>query len=259
MRTTLLIIVFALMAGCATADVIDNAVANLPDGWSDNVPGLVILPKAASTEDVLQNVFQKVTVFDLGLITNFTILETRSVQIPCSHFRNAPTYSYTAVLVQPGQSEKVVIVFLRDFDVYDSKAWTSAFFEAKIEDTWKTIENDFFSFSAPPSFKRTTICGIDSFVEEYVSNGIDLIFDYDYLPNNFNDWPEGEKFEDVKIDGRAARIVTVAHEFRKGFPYSTQFHIQPGTLNVYAYCKSEKEVALARRIFETITFNTEIQ
>jgi len=47
-------------------------------------------------------------------------------------------------------------------------------------------------------------------------------------------------------------------EFHKGFPYSTQIHIKldgNAALSMFAACKSEKEVALARKIFESITFN----
>ena len=126
------------------------------------------------------------------------------------------------------------------------------------EDAWKKIENSSFSFSAPSSFTRTDARGIDSFVEEYVADGIRLSFDLGIYANHFDGWPKDTKFEDVKVHGKAARIGTVAHEFHKGFPYSTQIHIKLAggvALSMFAACKSEKEVALARKIFETITFN----
>jgi hypothetical protein len=257
MRTTFLAIFLAFVAKFATADVIDNVVANLPDAWNDNQAGLTIMPKSASTEDVLQRVFQNVSVFEIGQITNFTVLETRQVSIPWCHFPNAPVYSYTAVLVQPSRGDKVVVVLLRYLDVDTSRAWSSAFFEANVTDTWKKIENDSFSFSVPPSFKQTATHGIDSFVEEYVSDDIDLDFDYGAYSNDFRDWPKDTNFENLKIDGEVARIGTVAHEFHKGFPYSTQVHFKFGTLSMFAACKSEKDVALARKIFETIAFKAE--
>lgn len=259
MRTTFLAIFLALVARCATADVIENVVNNLPDGWNDNTTDTIVMPKTASPDDVLKRIFQA-WVFDFGPITNFTVLETRQVRIPCLHFRDAPAYSYTAVLIQPSQGDKVVVVLLRSFDVYTSSAWLSAVFEANVEDTWRKIENDSFSFSIPPSFRQTAKHGIDSFVEEYVSDGIDLEFDYGPYSNNFSDWPQDTKFEKLKIDGYNARIGKVAHEFRNGFPYSTQVHIDLGgswALSMAATCKSEKDVALARKIFETITFNKE--
>jgi hypothetical protein len=254
MRTTFLAIFLALVARCATADVIENVVNNLPDGWNDDPADTIVMPKTASTNDILMRVFQAWR-FDFGRVTNFTILETRQVRIPCGHFRDAPAYTYTAVLIQPSQGEKVVVVLLRSFDVDTSSAWLSTAFEANAEDTWKKIENDYFSFSIPPSFKQTARGGIDSFGEEYVSDGIDLLFDYGPDSNDFSDWQRDTKFENLKINGADARISTMAYGFHKGAPYSTQVRFYG--LTMFAACKSEKEVALARKIFETIAFNKE--
>ena len=132
-------------------------------------------------------------------------------------------------------------------------------FAARGEDTWTKIENNSFSFSIPPSFNKTEAQGDDSFVEEYAAAGVKLSFDYGWYSNNFGDWPKDTKFEDVEIDGKAARIGTVKQEFHKGFPYSTQVHIKLKggvALSMFAACKSQKEVALARKIFETIAFTT---
>ena len=129
---------------------------------------------------------------------------------------------------------------------------------APSEQTWRKIENKSFTFSVPSFFKKTDQSGIDSFVEEYVADGIELSFDYGIYSNDFGDWPKETKFESVKVNGRSARIGTVMHEFHRGFPYSTQIHIKldgSSSLSMFAACKSEKEVALARKIFETITFN----
>jgi hypothetical protein len=136
MRTTFLAIFFALVASCATADEIDNVVTNRPDGWNDNELGVIIMPQTASTEDVLQRVFGKWWFYPTQQltnyihITNFTVLKTRQVTIPVSHFPGAHAYSYTAVLVQASEGEQVVVL-LRYFDVYTSRAWLSAVFEVK--------------------------------------------------------------------------------------------------------------------------------
>ena len=134
MRTTLLAIFFALVASCATADEIDDVVTNLPSGWTDNQTGVIITPQTASTEDVLQKVFEKWLFYtsqqltNYIRITNFTVLKTRQVAIPVGHFPGAHVYSYTAVLVQASQGVQVVVL-LRYFDVYTSRAWLSAVFE----------------------------------------------------------------------------------------------------------------------------------
>ncbi|MCI0387160.1 MAG: hypothetical protein MOB07_00080 [Acidobacteria bacterium] len=125
------------------------------------------------------------------------------------------------------------------------------------QDGWKKIENSSFSFSVPSAFKKTKARGIDSFVEEYVTESIKPSFDYGMYSNNFGDWPKDTEFENIKVNGKDARIGAVKHEFHKGFPYSTQIPIKLDggiALSMFAACKSEKEVALARKIFETISF-----
>ena len=136
MRTIFLAVFFALVASCATADQIDNVVTNLPDGWTDNETGVIIMPQTASTEDVLQRVFgtwwfytsQELT--NYIQITNFTVLKTRQVAIPVGHYPGAHVYSYIAVLVKASQGVQVVVL-LGYFDVYTSRAWLSAVFEVK--------------------------------------------------------------------------------------------------------------------------------
>ncbi|MBM4071817.1 MAG: hypothetical protein FJ271_23260 [Planctomycetes bacterium] len=128
---------------------------------------------------------------------------------------------------------------------------------AQDEGQWKKIENGSFSFSVPASFKKTDAQGTDSFVEEYVADGIQVRFDYGMYSNNFLGWPKNTKFENVKIDGKAARLGTAKWERDKGFAYSTQVHIRLDgevALSMFAACKSEKEVAVARKIFVTIAF-----
>ena len=133
MRTTFLAIFLALVATCARADVIDNVITNLPDGWNDNETGTIIMPETASTEAVLQRVLRDWLFPGFGEITNFTVLKTRQVAIPVGHFPGAHVYSYTAVLVQASQGGKVqrAVVLLRCFDVYTSRAWLSTVFDAR--------------------------------------------------------------------------------------------------------------------------------
>ena len=136
MRTTVLAIFFASAAIFARADEIDNVVTNLSDGWNDNETGVIITPQTASTDDVLQRVFDKWCFYTFEPptnyfhITNFTVLKTREVAIPVGHFAGARAYSYTAVLVQASQGVQVVVL-LRYFDVYTSRAWLSAVSEIK--------------------------------------------------------------------------------------------------------------------------------
>jgi len=123
------------------------------------------------------------------------------------------------------------------------------------EHQWQNVTNGSFSFSIPALWKKTDAHGVDSFVEEYLGQGIKLSFDFGMYSNNFGDWPKETKFEEVNIHDRAARIGAVKREFHEGYPYSVQVYIKAngsGALSMFAACKSEKEVALARKVFETI-------
>jgi hypothetical protein len=123
---------------------------------------------------------------------------------------------------------------------------------------WQTITNNSFSFSIPADWRKTDAHGVDSFVEEYLGPVIKLSFDLGPYSNNFGDWPKETKFEEVKINGRAARIGTAKKEMHEGYPYSTQVHMKAGeytALSMFAACKSEKEVTLARKVFETIVWH----
>jgi hypothetical protein len=127
MRTTFLAVFLVLVAGCATADQIGDLVTNLPDGWNLGLAPIVPLPKTASTEQVLHAVFQVRLTGD-GLITNYTVLKARQVTLAGVHHPGARKDSYTAVLVQTGHSEKIVLFRYDDF----SKGWwSSRIYDAK--------------------------------------------------------------------------------------------------------------------------------
>jgi hypothetical protein len=128
---------------------------------------------------------------------------------------------------------------------------------------WKRIDNEFFSFSVPSSFKKTNAHGIDSFAEQYIAHGIVLNFGYGPYGNQFQDWPKETKFEQLNVNGKAARIGTVTHVFyhrgifHRSFPYSTQVYIgldRDDSLTMFVACRSQKDIAVACKIFESIEF-----
>ena len=132
MRAIFFAIFFALLASPAIADEINDVVTNLPSGWDDNQMGTLIMPTTASTNDVLQIVLRRILIPNCDEITNFTVLKSRQIAIPsCRGY--APVYSYTAVLVQVCQGEKVVVL-LRSIDVDGSRAWLSSVFVV-----WSTV------------------------------------------------------------------------------------------------------------------------
>lgn len=128
---------------------------------------------------------------------------------------------------------------------------------AQGEEPWQKIENDYFSFSLPPAFKKTEARGKDSFVEEYVAEGILVRFDYGKYSNRFGGWPPDTKFEALNINGKTAKVGTTEQALQKGFSCATQVNIPLDgglALTMFAACHSETELALARKVFESITF-----
>jgi hypothetical protein len=126
------------------------------------------------------------------------------------------------------------------------------------EESWARVENHAFAFSGPASLRKTDAQGADSFAEEFVSDHIRLSFDYGIYSNNFQDWPAETTFEETKVAGRPAKIGTAANPWEKAFPYMTQIHFQLEgrlALSMWAFCKTEKDITLAKRIFTSITFN----
>jgi type IV pilus biogenesis protein CpaD/CtpE len=107
MRSALFVIIAALLAGCATApDPIDHLVADLSSTHGFWVNGLgmnVKLPKTASPEQVVEQVFQTAT-FEKGRVTSYKFLKVRQV-----HIQFYSPESYTAALVQTNFGEKIVL------------------------------------------------------------------------------------------------------------------------------------------------------
>jgi hypothetical protein len=123
------------------------------------------------------------------------------------------------------------------------------------KERWKKIENKYFSFSVPASFKKTRAHGIDSFAEVYFGKGIKLYFDYGDYSADFSQWPENTVLENVIIDGRPARIGTARADAKGATQTKVRIQLNFTTaLSMFALCESERDVAIARRIFESIHF-----
>jgi hypothetical protein len=121
---------------------------------------------------------------------------------------------------------------------------------------WSKVTNQVFSFSIPASWKKSNVKGMDSYHEEYLGAGIKLSFSLGRYENKFEDWPAETKFGVVNISGWQGRIGTAKREFHKGYPYSTQIYVKVDellALSMFAACKTENEVAVARKVFETVS------
>ncbi len=155
--------------------------------------------------------------------------------------------------VGPELPRKAVLLFLALAVVVVASAAEPA------DEGWRTIANESFSFSIPPGFEKTDARGIDSFVEEYVRDGITLDFDYGLFSNDFTGWPDDTTYERVQVDGESARIGTARGSFgRPNTHFLTQIYFKIGNghanLSMSAACRSEEDVELAKKIFRSIRF-----
>ena len=126
MRTALLLVVLAVFCGCSTRqqpsvapsskpqaaqhDAIDQLVSRLSSPshsmWHNGLYSPVKLSAAASTDEVLRQVFQKFISMHGGHVGRHQILETRRVRIPTA----GPSDAYTAVLVETDLGRKIVLL-----------------------------------------------------------------------------------------------------------------------------------------------------
>jgi hypothetical protein len=124
MRASFFIIIAALLAGCATTpDPIDHLVADLSAThgfWINGIGRDIQLPKTASTEQVVEQVF-KTAIFQNGRATSYKILKIRQVEISVGE-----PESFTAVLCQTSLGEKIVLIRFQEH----SGSWWDRVYDA---------------------------------------------------------------------------------------------------------------------------------
>jgi len=124
-----------------------------------------------------------------------------------------------------------------------------------------------FAFALPAGFKEIKVQGIDSMVKKYESENIALQFDLGWYSDPLNSY-EGRpdfKMERQEIGGKKAFLVTFAYptaESGQPFGYVAAVHfptvskegISTTRLTMWASCKTTKDYAVAKKIFQSITF-----
>jgi hypothetical protein len=138
---------------------------------------------------------------------------------------------------------------------------------ARGEEEWKRFKGPGFTFSAPASLKEVTRDGTDSVSWGFVGEKIVLGYALGGGDDDFDRWPKEIKFETLKVDGREAKLGMRENDPTWKFRFEMRILI-PVTFKVgdryvdrrlgfSASFKTEKEVALARKIFESIRFSKE--
>ena len=78
-----------------------------------------------------------------------------------------------------------------------------------LPDGWKQLDADYFTIYAPPTWKFRKLQGIDSYVGEFVGDGVKLEFDYGQYSNALTDEKEPTYVViEEKVGGRLARMVS---------------------------------------------------
>jgi hypothetical protein len=79
----------------------------------------------------------------------------------------------------------------------------------KLPDSWKQLDADYFTIYAPATWKFRKLQGIDSYVGEFVADGVRLEFDYGLYSNSIPAEAKEPTYTVVeeKIGGHLAKIV----------------------------------------------------
>ncbi len=125
--------------------------------------------------------------------------------------------------------------------------------------TWVQVDEQYFTFYAPPDIKSVPAVGIDSLVGKYRCDGISLEFDYGPFSDDLKHSEGTNRIECAEfIGGWQASVVS----FRNGvYPvpfddvvaiHFPQLGAGGSRLTMMASCRTENECATARAIFRTI-------
>ena len=119
---------------------------------------------------------------------------------------------------------------------------------------WKRIDAGTFSLFAPPGWKFHELQGVDSYVGEFVGNGMALDFDFGQWSNSLDEAPDSYLMTYDIIDGLKAKIV-MPRVPRHGI---TGIYFAKADLG-NSFCLDaidldEAQQKLASRIFQTIRF-----
>jgi hypothetical protein len=80
---------------------------------------------------------------------------------------------------------------------------------AKLPDGWQKLDAEYFSLFAPADWKFHKLVGIDSYVGEFIGDGVRLTFDYGHYSNSLPDDAKEPNYIVVEeqVGGHLAKIV----------------------------------------------------
>lgn len=134
-----------------------------------------------------------------------------------------------------------------------------------LEEEWQEFDAfGRFRFRTPNDVKQRPAPGIDSLVGSFQGRAIRLSFDYGLYSDSLRDssysrYPQYQE-GDIEIDGKKARMITFySSEINKEYPYVAAIHFpvteeRGARLTMMAFGKTESDLHVARKVFESIRF-----
>lgn len=142
---------------------------------------------------------------------------------------------------------------------------TSSYCLAHVEESavmkWSEINESYFEFSLPSTFKKIEVHGEDSYVRKYQSRTITLNFDYGKYSNSLEKPVGAHEYKEwvEEINGRKAKIMTYKKSNTE-FAISVHFAIggrpykSGNMLNMFSVCRSKNDYEVVERIYRSIAF-----
>lgn len=129
----------------------------------------------------------------------------------------------------------------------------------KLPDGWKQLDADYFTVYAPATWTFRKMQGIDSYVGEFVGDGVRLEFDYGQYSNALADKKEPTYVvSEEKVGGQPARIVSPRVP---GHGVTGIYFRDVGDtngLNIVGLNLSESQQKTVLTIFQTIRFRPQL-
>lgn len=133
-----------------------------------------------------------------------------------------------------------------------------------LEGGWKTIDAEGkFSFDLPQSMNKKEVRPLDSFVQQYVGDGMLVIFDYGWFSDPLNRYESEPEYwrEQKKVGGFDATLITYKPDGDLGKYYAgiafrniKNDGIQPNHLTMSVLYNNSEDKNTAIKILESIRF-----
>jgi hypothetical protein len=128
-----------------------------------------------------------------------------------------------------------------------------------IPSDWVRIDSPCgYSFEAPPDVREEPVQGIDSCVDQYLTEACHYNGGYGAFPTSYEEYESYPDYtrSQLEIDGLEAMVISARVEEEMARPYFAAIDFVPDSmdlyLGMYAYCRDEAGQSEAKLVFQTI-------